>query len=140
MFKEAPQMSLAKQLPLCEFGDIKGLIYFFEDAGDILPKHVHTEEDNHITVVMCGAIKAYSHDWEVEVKAGHILDFRPNEPHEFMALEPGTKIFNIVKKLGGVPNDSMYPPVLKEMFAKAATEESANINVDEEPELQILKL
>lgn len=92
-------MLLAKHLP--ELGDLKGTIYDFEVAGDILPKHVHTEENVHITIVARGKIKAYSHDWEREAIAGQILDFRAGEPHEIMALEDGTRIINIVKKLGG---------------------------------------
>jgi quercetin dioxygenase-like cupin family protein len=79
-------------------GDIHGAIYDFEKSGDILEKHVHTEENNHITIVARGKIKAYSHDWEIIATPGQILDFRPNEPHEFVALENNTRIFNITKK------------------------------------------
>jgi quercetin dioxygenase-like cupin family protein len=91
--------------PLENLGDIKGAIYDFEKSGDILPKHVHDEDTVHITIVARGKIKAYSHDWEKEAIAGQILDFRPNEPHEIMALEDGTRIFNILKKHNGVVND-----------------------------------
>lgn len=98
-------MSLAKPTALVGLGDLRGAIYDFDAAGDILPKHVHNEEDIHITIVARGKIKAYSHDWEIEAVAGQILDFRPNEPHEFMALEDGTRIFNILKKAGVSPND-----------------------------------
>ena len=94
--------------PLEGLGDIRGMIYDFAKAGDILQKHTHTEFDVHITIVARGKIKAYSHDWEQEAIAGQILDFRPNEPHELMALEDGTRIFNILKKYNGVPND--YTP------------------------------
>lgn len=93
-------MLLAKVLP--KLGDLKGTIYDFEAAGDILPKHVHTEENVHITIVARGKIKAYSHDWEREATAGQILDFRAGEPHEIIALEDNTRIVNIVKKMGGV--------------------------------------
>ena len=91
--------------PLEGLGDIRGVIYDFAKAGDILPKHTHTENDVHITIVARGKIKAYSHDWEQEAIAGQILDFRPGEPHEIMALEENTRIFNILKKAGGTPND-----------------------------------
>lgn len=86
-------------------GDIKGTIYDFEVAGDILEKHVHDEENVHITIVAKGKIKAYSHDWEIEVPAGQMIDFRVGEPHEIMALEDNTRIFNILKKSSGTPND-----------------------------------
>ena len=88
-------------------GDLKGTMYHFPQTGDILPKHNHTENDVHITIVAMGKIKAYSHDWEIEAVAGQMLDFRPEEPHEIMALEDNTRIFNIVKKFGGVSNDSL---------------------------------
>jgi quercetin dioxygenase-like cupin family protein len=91
--------------PLDNLGDIRGVIYDFEKSGDVLTKHVHTENDVHITIVARGKIKAYSHDWEKEAVAGQLLDFRPGEPHEIIALEDSTRIFNIVKKYGGVPND-----------------------------------
>jgi quercetin dioxygenase-like cupin family protein len=102
-------MLLSKKLE--NLGDIKGTIYDFEKVGDILPKHNHTEDSVHITIVARGKIKAYSHDWELEAMPGQILDFRPNEPHEIMALEDNTRIFNIIKKYGGTPND--YAPVVQ---------------------------
>jgi len=92
-------MLLDKKLE--NLGDIKGTMYDFQFAGDILPKHVHTEDNIHITIVARGRIKAYSHDWEKEGSAGQIMDFRPHEPHEIMALEDNTRIVNIQKKMGG---------------------------------------
>jgi quercetin dioxygenase-like cupin family protein len=89
-----------------ELGDIRGSIHDFEAAGDVLPKHNHDETTVHITIVARGKIKAYSHDWEKEATAGQIMDFRPNEPHEIMALEDNTRIINIVKKYGGVSDDT----------------------------------
>lgn len=97
-------MLLVNQLH--DLGDIKGAMYDFEKSGDVLTKHVHTENDVHITIVARGKIKAYSHDWEKIAIAGQLLDFRPGEPHEIMALEDGTRIFNIIKKFGGTVNDS----------------------------------
>jgi len=91
--------------PLENLGDLRGGIYDFEKAGDILPKHNHTEDNVHITIVARGKVKVYSHDWSMEATPGQILDFRPNEPHELMALEDNTRIFNIVKKFGGQLND-----------------------------------
>jgi len=93
---------------LGDLGDIKGARFDFEKAGDVLPKHVHDETNVHITIVARGKIKAYSHDWEAEAVAGQMVNFKPNEPHEIMALEDDTRIFNIIKKYGGVSND--YTP------------------------------
>lgn len=91
--------------PLENLGDLRGVIYDFGKTGDILGKHVHTEKDVHITIVARGKIKVYSHDWSIEGTPGQVLDFRAGEPHEFMALEDNTRIFNIIKKFGGEPND-----------------------------------
>jgi quercetin dioxygenase-like cupin family protein len=89
-----------------EIGDICGSIHDFGVAGDVLPKHNHDESTVHITIVARGKIKAYSHDWETEASAGEIIDFRPNEPHEIMALENNTRIVNIIKMYGGISNDT----------------------------------
>lgn len=96
-------MLLAKPLDNC--GDLRGTIYDFEKSGDILPKHNHTEETVHITIVARGKFKIYSHDWEIEATNGQVLDFQENNPHEFMALEDNSRIVNIIKKMGGVSND-----------------------------------
>lgn len=98
-------MSLAKPTPLIGMGDIRGVIYDFEKAGDLLEKHNHDETNVHITIVAKGSIKAYSHDWEVVVPAGKIIDFPPNQPHEFMALEDDTRVVNILKNNRGAVND-----------------------------------
>ena len=92
----ASQMLLSKPLA---WGDLRGTIYDFTKAGDILPKHVHDENDVHIAIVGKGRIRAYSHDWSAEYEGGQIIDFRPGEPHELMALEGGTRIVNIIKKM-----------------------------------------
>lgn len=80
-----------------KFGNIRGVVYDFEKAGDILFKHNHTEETAHITIVARGRIKAYSHDWEAEFECGKLVDFPAEQPHEIMALEDNTRIINIVK-------------------------------------------
>lgn len=79
------------------FGNIKATIFDFEFAGDVLPLHVHDNSNVHITVVARGRIKAYSHDWEKEVSAGAIINFREGEPHEIAALDDGTRIINIMR-------------------------------------------
>jgi hypothetical protein len=98
-------MSLAKPTPLLNLGDIRGVVYNFEKAGDILAKHNHTEETAHITIIARGSIKAYSHDWDMVITAGQVVDFPANQPHEFMSLEDNTKVINIIKKHGGAVND-----------------------------------
>lgn len=95
-------MLLSKPL---QTGDISGTIFDFESAGDILPKHVHTENDVHITIVCTGKLKAYSTNWEIVATPGQVIDFRVNEPHELMALENNTRVISILKKFGGQSND-----------------------------------
>ena len=95
-------MLLVKSLE--NLGDIKGSMYDFEKSGDILPKHNHTEDTTHITIIARGKVRVYSHDWSIEAIAGQMLDFRPNEPHEIMALEDNTRIFNIIKKYNAGAN------------------------------------
>ena len=99
-------------------GDLRGTMYDFEKSGDILPKHNHDENTVHITIVARGKLKAYSHDWEKEAVAGQLIDFRPGEPHELMALEDNTRIFNIIKKVGGESND----------YQQGTTDETATAN------------
>lgn len=83
--------------PLENLGNVRGVMYDFEKAGDILFKHSHAENTAHITIVARGKIKAYSHDWEMEATAGQLLDFPAEQPHELMSLEDNTRIFNIIK-------------------------------------------
>lgn len=71
-------------------------------VGDGLPMHVHAEDTAHITIVATGRIVARGNGWEVEAGPGQLLNFRAGEPHELMALEDNTRIFNIQKKMGGV--------------------------------------
>lgn len=89
-------------------GDIRGSIYDFELAGDVLSKHNHTPDTVHITIVTKGSIKAYSHDWETIAESGKILDFKAGEPHEIVALEDNTRIVNIVKKYNPNAEELIY--------------------------------
>jgi hypothetical protein len=117
--------------PLENLGDLLGAIYDFEKTGDLLPKHIHDERSNHITIVARGKIKVYSHDWEIEGEAGTVWDFKPNEPHEFMALEDNSRIVNILKKMDGIIND--YTPAPEE---PKILDESAAVKV-EIPEVEM---
>jgi quercetin dioxygenase-like cupin family protein len=83
---------------LTGFGDLQGVMCDFEKIGDMLQKHNHDDRTAHITIVARGSIKASSHDWEKIIVAGQLADFKVNEPHEIMALEDNTRIFNIVKR------------------------------------------
>jgi quercetin dioxygenase-like cupin family protein len=99
------QMLSHKQI---ELGDIKGTMFLFEFAGDLLAEHTHDEETVHITIVTKGRVRAFSSEWSQEAEAGQIIDFKVGQPHAIEALEDGTKIYNINKKYGSTP--SVYLP------------------------------
>jgi hypothetical protein len=79
------------------FGRIKGTIYDFEEIDDILEKHWHTENNNHITIVVRGSFRATGTNWEKIIKAGDVLDWEPYQQHEFKSLESNSRFINIVK-------------------------------------------
>jgi quercetin dioxygenase-like cupin family protein len=78
-------------------GKLSGMIYTFEQAGDVLPMHTHTAGDAHITIVARGKVKAHGNEWEAEYTAGAVIDFPSDQSHEFVALEDNTRIVNIRK-------------------------------------------
>ena len=77
---------------------LSGTIYDFEVVDDVLPMHDHDETNAHITVVARGSVKASGEGWERIFKSGAVIDFPANQPHEFVALQPNTRIVNIVKQ------------------------------------------
>jgi len=79
-------------------GGLSGVIYDFEVVGDTLPMHSHAELNAHLTVVARGSVKAHGNGWERVLKSGAVIDFPANQPHEFVALQPNTRIVNIVKQ------------------------------------------
>jgi quercetin dioxygenase-like cupin family protein len=81
------------------FGSLKMSILDFEDIGDTLPLHNHTEDNIHITIVARGSFKFLGDDWEMMVKAGDIIDWKPGKQHQFVALEPNSRCINIPKNV-----------------------------------------
>lgn len=78
-------------------GSLNGVVYTFEEAGDVLPMHTHQEGNAHITIVARGRIKAHGNEWSAEYGAGSVIDFPANQSHEFIALEDNSRIVNIIK-------------------------------------------
>lgn len=78
-------------------GKLTGTIYDFENAGDELPRHNHGELDIHITIVARGSVKIFGDGWETTANTGAILDWEVGQYHGFIALEPNTRLVNIVK-------------------------------------------
>jgi quercetin dioxygenase-like cupin family protein len=79
------------------FGRLKGAIYDFPNAGDVLPSHIHTLTTAHITIVAKGTIRVTAGDWTQDVACGSVIDLPANQYHEFVAVEADSRIVNIVK-------------------------------------------
>ena len=80
------------------FGKLQGIVYEFPEINDVLPMHTHDENTVHITIISRGSFRAHNgKDWDITIKAGDVVDFEPNEQHEFIALEPNSRIVNIIK-------------------------------------------
>ena len=82
---------------LRNFGKLQGAVFDFDDVGDMLPMHNHTEADVHITIINRGSFKAHGDGWEMTLKQGQIVDWEAGQAHELIALEPGSRFVNIVK-------------------------------------------
>jgi quercetin dioxygenase-like cupin family protein len=78
-------------------GKLTGTIYDFENAGDELERHTHGEADVHISIVARGSVKIFGDGWETLANTGAVLDWEPGVYHGFVALEPNTRLVNIVK-------------------------------------------
>jgi mannose-6-phosphate isomerase-like protein (cupin superfamily) len=88
-------------------GGIRGTIYTFEKAGDVLGWHVHGSADAHITIVARGAVRmetgqvgreGYTTDRVYELSAGHCIDTGAGVSHQFVATEDNSRIYNIIKE------------------------------------------
>jgi quercetin dioxygenase-like cupin family protein len=81
-----------------KFGKINTAIYDFPEIDDILPMHNHTEDDVHFSIVARGAFKVIGDDWDMITKTGDVIDWEPGKAHEFIAIEPNSRLVNIIKK------------------------------------------
>ena len=79
------------------FGKLIGTIFDAPEVGDTLPMHNHGEDDVHITIVARGSFRVYGNGWDIVGRAGDVIDWRPGQAHEFIALEPNSRFVNIVK-------------------------------------------
>ena len=80
-----------------QLGNLMGAIYDFPEVDDVLPMHSHTEHDIHISIVARGSFTAHGNGWERVVSSGDVVDWKANDPHEFIALEPNSRLVNIQK-------------------------------------------
>jgi len=80
-----------------EFGKLNGTIYDFPEVDDVLPMHSHGESTVHITIVARGSFKVIGDGWEMISKAGDVIDWKVDQAHELVALEPNSRFVNILK-------------------------------------------
>lgn len=96
-------------------GDIFGIIYTFDKAGEGIYMHSHKQNLLHNTVVLRGSILMYGPNGEnsIVIRAGQIHDFDSSLPHEIAALEDDTTLINIC--LHGQPEgyDNLPPEELE---------------------------
>jgi len=80
------------------FGNLKCIIYDFENVDDILPEHSHSEPATHITICCRGRVLVKTPDWNKVLETGDIIQFFPNQRHSVTALEANSKIINVPNK------------------------------------------
>jgi quercetin dioxygenase-like cupin family protein len=90
--------ALAKRI---HTGDLRGTIYDFAHAGDILPMHRHGPDDVHISVIARGRFRCRGSfpQREVELAEGAFVDWDAGVEHEFVALTDNARLVNIIKKV-----------------------------------------
>ncbi len=70
---------------------------FVYQSQDVLPMHNHENGGAHLTVVTKGSFRVTGAGWEIIMTAGDIVDWPPEQYHEFTALEDDSKLINILK-------------------------------------------
>lgn len=93
-------------------GNLRGTIYDFEQKGDVLPMHWHQPENVHISIVAKGSFIAKGNTWEKTLVSGNVVDWKAYQQHEFIALEPNSRLVNIVKGSGESTSEYGDPPKL----------------------------
>jgi len=85
------------QHKLLNVDSIRGIIFDFPEVGDVLPMHTHDDTNVHITICARGKLRVFSNQFELEISAGEVWDWEPGVWHGFEALEPNSRIVNIIK-------------------------------------------
>jgi quercetin dioxygenase-like cupin family protein len=76
-------------------GDLFGIAYTFDKAGEGLRMHSHEREAEHNVIVLRGSILIYGDIEPETIEAGHIFTFESHKKHEIAALQPDTAIINM---------------------------------------------
>ena len=72
-------------------------VFDFPEINDILPMHNHNDNDVHISIIARGSFRIHGDGWDMISKAGDVIDWETGKRHEFIALEPNSRIVNIIK-------------------------------------------
>ena len=90
---------MALQQKIVKIGKLEITVYDFEKKGDELPVHVHDETNNHISIVAKGSFKCIGGSSLVKLKltTGQLINWKPGIEHGFVALEPNSRLVNIIK-------------------------------------------
>jgi hypothetical protein len=77
-------------------GKLRGTKYVAETVGVIIPRHVHTAETNHISVVTQGHFTGRG-DWGKTPMPPGVYDWVAGEAHEIIADEIDSVMINLLK-------------------------------------------
>ena len=91
---------------LLNVDSIRGIVFDFPEVGDVLPMHTHDETNVHITICARGRLRVFSNQFELEISAGEVWDWEDGVWHGFEALEPNSRIVNIIKAYSN-PNEEI---------------------------------
>jgi hypothetical protein len=94
------------QHKLLNVDSIRGIVFDFPEVGDVLPMHTHDETNVHITICARGRLRVFSNQFELEISAGEVWDWQDGVWHGFEALEPNSRIVNIIKAYSN-PNEEI---------------------------------
>ncbi|SRR6266478_5590019 len=83
-------------------GRLRGAIYTFQEIGDVLPMHKHTEIDVHITIVAKGCIRIHGPEiGDKDYEEGSVIDWEVGKDHEFISRTRGAVAVHIFKNTVG---------------------------------------
>jgi quercetin dioxygenase-like cupin family protein len=81
-------------------GQLIGVIFTFEEVGDVLPMHRHTELDVHITVIARGRFRVHGPEIGDKIYGeGAVMDWGVGVDHEFVAMTADARVVNIQKNM-----------------------------------------
>ena len=115
-------MSLKTNLK--QFDNLTVMNYFFEKKDDVLPLHTHTEETQHITIVLKGSVHLSGPQLNKILNQGEIYDYTDQEQtHEIKALQDNTIIINIPKKQNYEKDQEQFSKQYHEEFRRQQIEQ-----------------